>query len=180
MLDFTFQQAKRAFFDSERVQRSVDRAERRTMIRGLAFIRTVWRRSLRRRKKVSQPGATPSIHSSDPVATLKAVFFAYDERKHEGVVGMIKLNGAKSMSEPVGTTVPGVLEHGGAIIVPEESFDGETWFPVRRNKRRGSRTKTRKRRRRVRIEARPSGAPALKTANDDGAILDQWMGAVGQ
>ncbi len=54
---------KRMFFDRKRVVDATDRATRRVLSKFGAFVRQTARRSIRRRRSVSQPGQPPSSHT---------------------------------------------------------------------------------------------------------------------
>ncbi|MCK6458231.1 MAG: hypothetical protein L6Q92_17090 [Phycisphaerae bacterium] len=123
---------KSLFFDRERVVRAVDKAKRAVLSKAGAFIRTVARTSIRKRKGSAPPGSPPHSH----VGLLRNfILFGYDRASDSVVVGPAKLN------KP--TEAPRVLEHGGVTTVT--------------NFARG-----RLRKRRVRIMARPFMGPALE------------------
>jgi len=120
------------FFDRKKVLRAVDKATRRVLSKAGAFVRTTAKHSIRRRKRVSQPGQPPSSH----MGLLKhLILFGYDRRRQTVVVGPLKLN------QKIGNA-PEALEHGGASIVAEG-------------------LRNRRRKRRVRIKARPFMGPAM-------------------
>ncbi|MEQ8785135.1 MAG: hypothetical protein RIC55_02515 [Pirellulaceae bacterium] len=102
--------ATQAFFDRQKVQARVDRAERRVLSRAGAFIRRRARSSIRRRKRTASPGQPPSAHSTDRAATLKNILFAYEEQSQSVVIGPVKLNGQKGH-------VPRLLEEGGTATI---------------------------------------------------------------
>lgn len=129
MIDF---QIKRLFFDREKVVRAVDSAKRAVLSKAGAFIRTVARTSIRKRKGSAPPGLPPHSH----VGLLRnLILFGYDRASDSVVVGPAKLNKPNE--------APRVLEHGGTTTA--------TRFA--RGKRRS---------RRVRIAARPFMGPALE------------------
>lgn len=166
---------KQAFFDSQKVKRAVDRGTRRAMSRSLAFVRRRAISTYRRRKRPSKPGQAPSVHSTNPSVSLKNVLFAYDERTKSGVVGPVKLNGQKSLIKGRGS-LPGILEGGGTIVIPEESWDGKAWFTQSRTRRVDQRKKTR--RRQVRLAPRPAMSVALQIESDKGNIASPWANVV--
>lgn len=171
---------KSAFFDRQAVIKAVERVEHRTMSKSLAYIRTTARtRVLRRRKKASQPGSPPSVHSRDNFATLKNIWFAYDQRRSSGVVGPVKLNGNQSAyAFPNGNTVPGLLEGGGSMTVTEESWKSENkWRPARRIKSRRSHGK-KFRKRRVTVKPRPFMQVALDREVQNGNVVSAWTNVV--
>ncbi len=123
---------KSLFFDREKVVRAVDTAKRAVLSKAGAFIRTVARTSIRKRKGSAPPGSPPHSH----VGLLRNfILFGYDRASDSVVVGPAKLN--KS------TEAPRVLEHGGVTTVTKFA-------------------RGRLRKRRVRIKARPFMGPALE------------------
>ena len=75
-----------------------------------AFARTVARRSMRKRKKASKPGAPPRVITGK---LKKGIFFAIDKRNLSVAVGPMKINRAGGKSIASGGEVPRVLEEGG-------------------------------------------------------------------
>jgi len=100
---------KHVFFDRKKVIDRTDRTTRRVLSRFGAFVRQTARRSIRKRKRISQPGKPPSSH----VGLLKRrIFFGYDRDRDSVVVGPAPLN----QRSPYGsTTVPELLEEGGRV-----------------------------------------------------------------
>jgi len=68
---------KQLFFDSPKVVRAVDRTTRRVLSKFGAFVRRTARSSIRKRKRISEPGSPPSSHSG---LLKKFIFFGYDRR----------------------------------------------------------------------------------------------------
>lgn len=132
VIGFRLNQAKALFFDRQRVTSAVDRAERRVLSRFGAFVRRSARSSIRRRKKVSEPGKPPSSHTG---LLRRHILFVYLADRGSVVIGPIQLNR--------GTDAPELLEHGGTVV---------------RRTRRGST----KRRRRLRYRPRPFMGPAFE------------------
>ena len=101
---------------------AVDRAERRVLSRFGAFVRRTAKQSIRRRKRVSQPGKPPSSHSGE---LKRMIFFAYDPIDRDVVVGPVRVvttAGGKGNRNrrSLGTlgdvrTVPALLETGGRV-----------------------------------------------------------------
>ena len=72
------------FFDGNRIIRRMEQANRRALMRAGAFIRRRARSSLRKRKKISEPGKPPSSHTG----RLKGLLlFAYSPTTETVVVG---------------------------------------------------------------------------------------------
>ena len=106
------------FFDRKPVMRAAGRATRRVLSRFGAFVRTTARSSIRRRKRVSDPGQPPSSHSGH---LKRGILFGYDARRDSVVIGPMPFN-AKNSQDALE-----MLEHGGT-----------TWrrLGTRRNRRR--------------------------------------------
>jgi hypothetical protein len=136
---------KRIFFDLEKVVNAVEKAEQRAMSKFGAYVRTRARSSLRRRKKPSQPGEPPSVHSQDDFATLKNILFGFEPSTRKTVVGMVRTNGRKTTAGPV----PGVHEHGADVKRPGRG--GKKYL--------------------ARYPSRPTMAPALKAETPNFANL---------
>ena len=139
-----------SFFDRKRLDRSIGRAKKRNLSRRAAFVRTRARSMLRRRKRVSQPGKPPSIHTKGK-RNLKLILFAYESLTETAIVGPVKFS-AK------GHDVPAILEHGGQTTI-------ETGRPGRRE------------RKRVMIRPRPTMGPALEA--EASAAADDWKDTIG-
>jgi len=100
---------KHVFFDRKKVIDRTDRTTRRVLSRFGAFVRQTARRSIRKRKRISQPGKPPSSH----VGLLKRrIFFGFDRDKQSVVVGPAPIN---QRSPYPGVTVPELLEEGGRV-----------------------------------------------------------------
>lgn len=96
---------KQMFFDRPRVVAAVDRAKRKTLSRGGAFIRQSARSSIRKRKGSAPPGKPPHSHEG---SLRRLILFGYDRSTDSVVVG------------PVGfrkSTAPNVLEFGGRTVI---------------------------------------------------------------
>lgn len=104
---------KAGFFDRPAVINAVDKATRKALSKFGAFVRRAARSSLRRRKKSSAAGSPPSVHTSDKVATLKNIQFAYEPARQSVIVGAVKL--ATVMQAAAGSvgTIPALMEYGG-------------------------------------------------------------------
>lgn len=157
-------QIKRLFFDSERVQRSVDRATRKNLSLYGRDTRQAARRSIKRkrptkrqrenlqhaderkrnrarmaiakkRRVVSQPGQPP--FSKDPQDKIRKILYYYNPKTKGVIVGIVKLAGVR------GDHVPNTLEYGGATT--RSIFDRDRGRRVYRT---------------VNVRARPSIRPA--------------------
>lgn len=170
---------KQATLEIKRINDAIRRGEKRAVMKSLAFIRTKVRtRVLRRRKKVSEPGKPPNIHSRGRIS-LRQVFFEYNEPRREGFVGPIKMT-PQSPHKPA-TTVPNVLEFGGPVTFFEIQARSGDWADASRRtirtiKRNNPKAKTR--RRRKRIKARPYMSVGLSLVEQDDGILAPWANVV--
>ena len=95
---------KQLFFDSPKVVRAVDRTTRRVLSKFGAFVRRTARSSIRKRKRISEPGSPPSSHSG---LLKKFIFFGYDPAKRSVVIGPERLT-QRGRGE-----APHLLEYGG-------------------------------------------------------------------
>jgi hypothetical protein len=96
------------FFDKKAVRDKVDRGTRRVLSRFGAFVRRGARSSIRKRKKVSAPGAPPSSH----IGLLKKfIYFGYEPSNRSVVIGPVRL------SQNGRGEAPELLEHGGTTTL---------------------------------------------------------------
>lgn len=164
---------KEFFFDKQAVRDRMSKANRRALSKAGAFIRRRARSSLRRRKKPSPAGQPPSVHTSDRVATLKNILFAYEPENESLVVGPVRLNQSTFMGPILdSSTVPQVHEFGSTIKVREAKV-GKRW---RMGAKRGKPNQP-VRVRSAQYPARPFMGPALEAEKDH--IPDAWSGSVG-
>ena len=179
---------KEMFFDSQRVMQAVDAAKRTNLSKQGAFVRTAARSSIRKRKRISEPGQPPSSHTG---LLRDFIFFAYEPFTQSVVIGPAKTNQVffDDDMRPITGTVPEVLEYGGRITVVEE-WNGSRWR--RRDLRRmgavsdvaalrGSRANVFNggrpiRKRVVTVKARPYMNPALVSAKED--LAKVWKDSV--
>jgi len=92
---------KLLFFDTPRVLRAMDAATRRALSKAGAFIRQRAKTSIRKRKKVSQPGQPPSSHAGH---LRRLIFFAYEPAGQTVVIGPVPFRKGEA---------PSLLEFGG-------------------------------------------------------------------
>ena len=107
-ISFTVHQARGLFFDRQKVQRSVGRAERRVLSRFGAFVRQEARQSLRKRKGTSRPGSPPYSHPPHPVRRF--VLFVFDPDRRSVVIGPARLSGKPDDALET-------IEYGGRTVV---------------------------------------------------------------
>lgn len=91
---------KNWFFDRAEILGRMEKAAVRSMSKFGAFVRTRARSSIRRRKKVSEPGQPPSAHAGQ----IKLIYFAYDPGSRSVVVGPVEFKRGEA---------PPLLEFGG-------------------------------------------------------------------
>lgn len=175
-ISYKFAQAN--FFDRAKVVRELNKMERVGLSKAGAFVQRRAKSLLKRRKRISKPGETPSVHSTGQ-ASLKKILFIY-ERKNKGVViGPVKLNQAnQSWIDLKNKTVPELLELGDVVNIKEVSTDGgRTWR--RRDLRRNTRFGETYRTRRATYAPRPFMGPALRAEIDAGKIVGAFKNAFG-
>jgi len=161
------------FFDKKAVRSRMSKANRKALSKAGAFIRRGARSSLRRRKKSSQPGQPPSVHSTSSVATLKNILFAYEPQSESLVVGPVKLNQKTLLGPDLGdATVPQVHEFGATVKIREAKV-GKNWRSGVRRVRSGQPVRVRA----AKYPERPFMGPALEAEKDH--IPDAWAGSVG-
>ncbi len=100
---------KSMFFDAPKVKNAVDRAKRRALSKGGAFIRRSAKSSIRKRKAEAQPGKPPSSHEG---SLKRLIFFGYDEVTDSTVVGPVPFKGKAAP----------LIEFGGTIRTKRRRF----------------------------------------------------------
>ncbi len=106
MIGMTFQAAKGGFFDREKVQRSVDAGTRKVLSKFGAFVRQDARQRIRRRKRPSRPGESPTNQTG---LLKRHIYFVFDPDRRSVVIGPVLLNRS--------TGAPATLEHGGETTI---------------------------------------------------------------
>lgn len=132
MIGLRINTAKSIPFRAGKIISATDKATRRIFMRFGAFVRRTARTSIRKRKRISEPGRPPSSHTG---LLRRLIFFAYDRVRTSVVIGP-----ERPANKPADVTQ--ALEHGGVSTALFTS-DG------------------RKRRQKVRIRARPFMQPAF-------------------
>jgi hypothetical protein len=156
---------KQFFFDRQIVIDAVGKATAGVLSKAGAFIQRAARSSLRRRKRSSEPGEPPSVHSTDNVASLKNIWFSFDPANRSVVIGPLKLNQVAEKYQAVRmvgrTTIPELHEFGGVASIREIQYAGSNlWFRQDLRHRRDSDKKYR--RRNAVYRKRPFMGPAMK------------------
>lgn len=150
---------KNQFFDRKLVENQLRRDEHRKLWKIGRFLRTRSRAMLRRRKRVSKPGQSPSVRaSSRQFATLKNILYYYDADTRSVIIGPRFVNGTRPVNSNA-VSVPQLLELGGHQQIEEyiSPDDGEWSVGVTPGRRRAFET----RKRVARYEPRPFMGPAL-------------------
>tara|TARA_R110002073_G_scaffold20209_5_gene72808 strand:- start:14903 stop:15433 length:531 start_codon:yes stop_codon:yes gene_type:complete len=173
MINFTFNMNK-AVVDQKALTASVDRGVNKAMPKSLDSMKRRIQASYTTRSRSSRAGESPSVHSFGRMS-LRNVQVEYDSRKKTGFVGPALLSGQRSLVE-TDQPLPGLLEAGGWITVPEVSWDGERWFTETRRRR--AKPGQKKRKRRVRMAARPAIGPAFNAEAQSGNTLSPWQNVV--
>ena len=111
---------KQLFFDSRTVRRSVDRTTRRVLSRFGAYVRRTARRSIRKRKRPSDPGRPPSSHTG---LLRRFIWFAYEPNKRSVVIGPARLTGDGLGEAPEALEYGGTVEKEARRITPAEFME---------------------------------------------------------
>jgi hypothetical protein len=107
---------KDLFFDRAKILNRERAANVRRLSKIGAYVRQRGKSNLRRRKRVSRPGETPSVRSRDSFATLRNILFASDRTWESVVIGPRVVPGAR-LKRSNRQTVPQLLEQGGQSLV---------------------------------------------------------------
>lgn len=107
-VDIKFEQ----FLDRPAVQDALTRANKRVLGKAGAFVRTSARRSIRKRKAVSQPGSPPSSHNG---LLRDGIVFGYDAARETVVVGPRKLRTRGGDGTPTALEFGGTLQRKGEL-----------------------------------------------------------------
>ena len=102
-MKFTVKQSKQNFFDRKAVTDAIGKAKAGVLAKQGAYVRTIARRSMKKKKGPSKPGTPPNVHEGQIKDFL---YFAFDAETDTVVVGPAKLGNGSA---------PDVLEHGGKI-----------------------------------------------------------------
>lgn len=143
------------FFDKQAVMDAVGAAKARVMSRQGSLVRTIMRRSMRRRKGTSEPGQPPFAHTG---RIRDNVFFSFDPISDSCVIGPVLLNRS--------TDAPHTLDKGGyAAVIPRDKKGRLLAIAAARTVQ-------------VRIAARPFSEPALENALP--YLASEWEDQVGR
>jgi len=102
-------EVKRMFFDSKTVRQKTDKATRRVLSRFGAFVRQTAKRSIRKRKKISAQGQTPSSHTG---LLRRFILYAYQQARRSVIIGPKRLGSKRGQA-------PSALEYGGRSATSE-------------------------------------------------------------
>jgi len=161
VVELGLDEAKKLFFDRNRMVEGLDRARRKFLLRAGGATRITARRLLRSKKTISSPGSPPNSHNKD---LRNFIFFILvKDGGDEAVdIGPVKLTRTffNRDRQPLNGTIPHVLEHGGEITILEV-FDGSKWRRPNRKERKnpeGLQTRLRT----VKIQPRPFMSKAVE------------------
>jgi hypothetical protein len=105
---------KSNFFDRKKVRKKIGEANAKALARAGGRIRKSGQRNVRRRKKTSKPGQSPtgwlSLQGNNEY--LRKILFALAPDGWGVVIGPVKFN---SQQSPIATKL---LEHGGTVVMP--------------------------------------------------------------
>mgnify|MGYP007059608866 CR=1 FL=1 len=91
-------QAKSLFFDRQKVLSQVRRAERRVLSKFGAYVRQDARQRIRRRKRPSQPGESPTNQTG---LLKRHVYFVFDPERRAVVIGPARLSNGSDAPPPL-------------------------------------------------------------------------------
>lgn len=131
------------FFDRQLVIDAIGRVRAAALAKMGAFVRRSAKSSIRKRKRISDPGSPPSSHTD---LLKQFIFFGYDTTAASVVIGPEKLNQQTDYSPDRGT-IPAALELGGTVVVRTRNRRRDRNLVVKRV---------------VKIKARPYMRPALE------------------
>lgn len=155
---------KNAFFDRKAVAAEIGAKSAKALSKFGGYVRKTAQRSMRRRKKPSEPGQPPSTHSRDAVASLRNILYALDRNSPLGrvVVGPVLLNQKQYIGGVLTSgTVPQLHEFGGRAGI-REKLVGREWRPRGKFKPRPGQPQ---RVRQATFPARPFMFPALEAVS---------------
>jgi len=113
---------KQLFFNTKAVTSRVDKAAWRVLSKFGAFVRIAARHSIRKRKKISLPGAPPSSHTG---LLRRHIYFSYEPQRKNVIIGPVVLGSGEAV-------VPPLLEEGGRVLGKDEA--GKTIVKVYRGR----------------------------------------------
>ena len=105
MIGMKISQAKGLFFDRAKVTGAVDKGTRRVLSKFGAFVRQGAKSSIRKRKKVSEPGKPPSSHTG---LLKRHIYFLFSPERRSVIIGPTLLDSKQ-------TDAPYLLEHGDTV-----------------------------------------------------------------
>ena len=176
---------KKSFFDRQKIEKAIGRANAKAMGDALRAIRQEARQSLLRRKTKPSPPNGPPYTRTTGQMNLKFILYYYDKVTQTGVVGPIKFNGKTldGAGRALSNTLPAFMEFGRSASTAEYQWlDTSTnvinrkfqrYDQLKKSSRKSSRA-INKRVRRVVYKPKPFMGPALQKTNDQGLILDAW------
>lgn len=98
-------EAKKFFFDREKIILAMSKATKKSLSRGAAFVWQTARGLIRKGDRISRPGAPPTAHSG---VFKKSILFGFDPSTQSAVVGPTLLDRGDG-------TAPRALEFGGTF-----------------------------------------------------------------
>lgn len=122
MIGYKVSDAKKLFFDKAKVLTASEKAEKKVLSKFGSFVRRDARKAIRKRKKSSKPGASPTNQTG---LLKKFIFFVYDKTLGSVLVGPAKLNTSKHQN-----TLE-VIEAGGKVIVEKDREPMEVDYAAR-------------------------------------------------
>jgi len=100
------EKVKGLFFERQKVQSAVNRAERRVLSKFGSFVRQDSKQRIRRRKRSSSPGESPTNRTG---LLKRHIDFVFSPETRSVVIGPVLLNRS--------TGAPATIEHGGETVI---------------------------------------------------------------
>jgi hypothetical protein len=114
MIGYRIKKMQSQFFTADAVVNRIDSTTQRALSMFGAFVRRTAKKSIRKSKKVSDPGKPPNAHTG---LIGRFLYFAYDDKNRSVVIGPAGIN--SSYSEPGSLQA---LEYGGRFTLFEKAF----------------------------------------------------------
>jgi len=154
------------YLDKKAVIDAVGKAEAKVMGRTGALVRTIMKRSMKKKKGHAPAGQPPYKHQEN----LAKVEFAFDPKSHSVVIGPAKLGNGKA---------PEIQDKGGTVKVSGIMTRKGIFIPLYVMNARGRRAAIASGKvvkRDAEVKARPFSVPALEAAEP--LLAKPWKGAV--
>ena len=166
-MQMTLKEAKGNFFDRKAIVDAVGKANARVAMKQGGLVKTIMKRSMRRKKGPAPAGQPPHAHEGQ---LRDLTFFAFDPSTQTTVVGPIKLDAGNAAEiQDKGGMVPvvGIYSRSGKFIPA---------YALSAAGRRGAMAKAKFVKVMREVQPRPFSVPALQSAKSK--LAEQWQETV--